>query len=53
MGWDVILEALMHHILSHISMQTFFTEAVQNFFSFKGYSVKIEQESQTFPHLKR
>lgn len=33
---------LMHHILSHISMQIF-TEAVQNFFSFKGYSVKIEQ----------
>lgn len=53
MVWDVIPEALMHHILSHISMQIFFTEAVQNFFSFKGYSVKIEQGSQTFPHVKR
>lgn len=40
--WDVILEALMYHILSHIAMQIFFTEAVQNFSSFKSYSVKIE-----------
>lgn len=38
---DVILGALIYHILSHIGMQIFFTEAVQNFPSFKSYSVKI------------
>lgn len=50
---DVIPEALMYHILSHIGMQIFFTEAVRNVFCFNRFSGKIEQVSQIFPHLKR
>ena len=49
-AWDVILEALTCHILSHIDMQIFCTQGVQNFFSFKSYSVKIGLVWQIFPH---
>lgn len=51
--WDINLEALMHNILSHTGMQIFFTEAVQNFFSFEFSSVKIGQVGQIYPHVKR
>lgn len=50
---DVILEASICHILSHIDMQIFCTQAVQNFFSFKSYSVKIGRVCQIFLPMKR